>query len=61
MELHNEDPDQTAPKGAVWSQSALFVYAILSETSMYKSLGYLRYMYAGVSNTLFHMFLAEIA
>ena len=26
------DPDQTAPKGAVWSGSYLFAYAILSET-----------------------------
>ena len=25
------DPDQTAPKGAVWSGSPLFAYAILSE------------------------------
>ena len=25
------DPDQTAPEGAVWSGSALFAYAILSE------------------------------
>ena len=26
------DSDQTAPSGAVWSGSALFAYAILSET-----------------------------
>ena len=26
------DPDQTAPEGAVWSGSALFAYAILSDT-----------------------------
>ena len=29
------DPDQTAPLG-VWSGSALFVYAILLETLVYK-------------------------
>ena len=32
------DPDQTAPKGAVWSGSALFAQAYLSE-----NLGSLRY------------------
>ena len=37
------DPDQTAPSGAVWSGSALFAYAILSDTLVYKSLGYLPY------------------
>ena len=26
---NSEDPDQTAPPGAVWSGSALFAYAIL--------------------------------
>ena len=26
------DPDRTSPEGAVWSGSALFAYAILSET-----------------------------
>ena len=31
------DPDQTA----VWSESALFAYAILSETSLYEILGQL--------------------
>ena len=25
------DPDQTAPSGAVWSESALFAYVILSQ------------------------------
>ena len=30
------DPDQTAPRGAVWSRSALFAYAILSETLMHQ-------------------------
>ena len=29
---NSEDPDQTAPKGAVWSGSALFAHGILSET-----------------------------
>ena len=33
------DPDQTAPSGAVWSGSALFAYAILSDTLVYKILG----------------------
>ena len=32
------------PKGAVWSWSALYAYAILSETLVYKILGYLPYM-----------------
>ena len=34
------DPDQTAPLGAVWSGSALFAQAYLSE-----NLGSLRYIY----------------
>ena len=29
---NNVDPDQTAPEGAVWSGSSLFVYAIFPET-----------------------------
>ena len=33
------DPDQTA----VWSGSALFAYAILSDTLVYEILGYLPY------------------
>ena len=35
------DPDQTAPSGAVWSGSALFAYAILSETLVFEFLGHL--------------------
>ena len=35
------DPDQTAPSGAVWSGSALFAYAVLSETLVYEILGQL--------------------
>ena len=35
------EQDQTAPLGAVWSGSALFAYAILSDTLMYESLGHL--------------------
>ena len=35
------DPDQTAPKGAVWSGSALFAYVILLDTLEYKILGHL--------------------
>ena len=38
------DPDQTAPSGAVWSGSALFAYAILSETFVYGNLGHLLYL-----------------
>ena len=30
------DPDQTAPEGVIWSGSALFAYAILLETLVYK-------------------------
>ena len=37
------DPDQTAPLGAVWSGSALFAQAYLSE-----NLGSLRYMVCGI-------------
>ena len=37
------DPDHTAPSGAVWSGSALFAYAILSATVVYKILGVLPY------------------
>ena len=36
-------PVQTAHSGAVWSGSALFAYAILSETLVYKTLGHLLY------------------
>ena len=36
------DPDQTAPSGAVWSGSALFAYAILSDTLVYEILGHPR-------------------
>ena len=35
------DPDQTVPLGAVWFGSALFIYAILSDTSVYEILGHL--------------------
>ena len=38
------DPDQTAPSGAVWSESALLVYAILLEILVYKTLGHLPYL-----------------
>ena len=39
------DSDQTAPapEGAVWSESALFAYAILSDTLVHKILGHLLY------------------
>ena len=35
------DPDQTAPETAVWSGSALFAYAILSDTLVFEILGHL--------------------
>ena len=38
---NSEDPDQTAPQGVVWSDSALFAYDILSETLVFKILGHL--------------------
>ena len=38
-------PYQTAPSEAVWSGSALFTYAILSETLMHDFLGHLPYQY----------------
>ena len=37
------DPDQTAPSGAVRSGSAMFTYAILSETLVYGIFGRLPY------------------
>ena len=39
------DPDLTA----VWSESALFAYAILSETLVYKILGHLPYSLLSVT------------
>ena len=41
---NSEDPDQTAPSGAVWSGSALFTYGILSETLVFEILGHLQYL-----------------
>ena len=35
------DPDQTATSWAVWSGSALFAYAISSDTLVYEILGHL--------------------
>ena len=37
---NSEDPYQTAPSGAIKSGSALFAYAILSTTLVYKILGH---------------------
>ena len=37
--VNNGNPDQTAPELAVWSDSALFAYAIL----LYKILGHVLY------------------
>ena len=42
---NSADPDLTAPEGAAWSGSALFVYDILSETSVFGILGHLPNMY----------------
>ena len=41
--VNNVDSDQHAPEGVVWSGSALFAYAILSDTLVYKILGHLSY------------------
>ena len=41
---NNEDPDQTAPEGAVWSGSARFAYAILSDYLVFEILGHLPYL-----------------
>ena len=38
------DPDQTAPEGAVWSESALFAYVILLDTLVFKLLGHLPWL-----------------
>ena len=38
---NSEDPDQTAPSGAVWSGSALFTYGILSVSLVFEILGIL--------------------
>ena len=43
------DPDQTAPLGAVWSGSALFAQAYLSE-----NLGSLRYFPSSVNSFFKH-------
>ena len=44
------DPDQTAPLGAVWSGSALFAQAYLSE-----NLGSLRYMSHNIGQSKAHV------
>ena len=40
---NSADPDQTVHSGAVWSESALFEYVILSDTLVYEILGHLPY------------------
>ena len=50
------DPDQTA-KGAIWSGSALFAYATLSETLVYEILEHLLYCILIKVNS-FHLCLA---
>ena len=47
------DPDQTAPSGAVWSRSTMFVDAILSEILVVKFLGH--FPYSNFWNTLPYM------
>ena len=54
---NNVNPDQTAPSGTVWSGSALFAYAILSENVVCKILGLLPYWYLFL---LLYMYTAEI-
>ena len=45
VEMANSvDPAQTVPSGAIWSGSALFAKAILSETFVYPILGHLQYI-----------------
>ena len=39
---NSEEPDQTAHEGAVWSESALSAYDILSETLVFEILGHLQ-------------------
>ena len=39
--VNSVDPDQTAPSGTVRSGSALFTYAILSETFVFEIFGHL--------------------
>ena len=39
--VNSVDPDQIASSGAVWSGSALFANAILSEAFVYEILGHL--------------------
>ena len=40
---NSADPDYTAPEVAVWSGSALFAYAILSDILVYENFGHLPY------------------
>ena len=40
------------PEGAVWSRSALFTYAILSDTLVYEILGLLPYFLTRTALTL---------
>ena len=39
---NSDDPDQTAPLGAVWSGSGLFACVILSGALVFEILGHLR-------------------
>ena len=55
---NNVDPDQIAPSGAVWSGSALFAYAILSEIFVYEKLENLPYTVFYIDN-LWHIFLTK--
>ena len=50
---NNIDPDQTGPSEAVWSGSAVFAYAIMSATVVYKILGHLPYFRCWDTLTLY--------
>ena len=49
------DPDQTAPSGAVWSGSTLFVYVILSDALVFEFLGHLPYLQSSGCKNNFSM------
>ena len=49
------DLDQTAPSGAILSGSALFGYAILSDTLVFEILGHLLYAQDDLYLCILHM------
>ena len=54
--VNSVDPDQTASSGAVGSGSALFAYAILSDTFVYKILWEYMYVVRAHQKCLGHTF-----